>query len=64
MSARVIKPAEDVEPPTLTVVEACPCGATYRSGRTKDSAVWEAWATFHATHGMSWERGEIGDDLR
>jgi hypothetical protein len=56
VSARVIKPAEDTEPTTLTVTETCPCGATYRSGRRRDERVWGPWATWHAQHGFQWGR--------
>lgn len=56
MSARVIKPAKDVEPTNLTVTEVCPCGARYLSGRTRDPHIWQAWAEHHAQHGMGWGR--------
>lgn len=56
MSARVIKPTEDVEPPTLTVAEVCPCESRYTSGARRDPVIWAAWVRVHEAHGFQWGR--------
>ena len=59
MTARAIKPAEDVEPPTPEDdfrVDTCPCGKTYRCLRRADPDVKRPWIEHHEQHGYQWGR--------
>ena len=46
MTARVIKPAEDVTR-VVIVEEVCPCGSRYVSGSHRDAVLFAAWADVH-----------------